>query len=50
MNKKCSKKKLDKLTAMWIVAQGKNGNRPRRKEIRYYWCIDCKSYHTTSKG
>lgn len=50
MNKKpCSKRKLDELTAMWIVAKGKNGKYKRRKEKRYYWCSQCKAYHTTRK-
>ena len=32
MNKKCNKKRLEKIIAMWIVAQGKNGSHKRRKE------------------
>jgi hypothetical protein len=46
-NKKCKKKKLDKIIAMFIVAQGKNGSHPRRKEKRLYFCKECDAYHTT---
>ena len=47
----CNKKKLDKIQAMLIIA---NSNKPtqknfNRKEISFYYCNKCKSYHTSSK-
>lgn len=47
---KCSKKKLDKIKAMLIIAKNSNGNsNSNRQEKRYYYCAECKSWHTTSK-
>jgi hypothetical protein len=48
---KCSKLKVDKIKAMLIIA---NSNKQgqfnfKRKEKRFYWCVECKSYHTTSQ-
>lgn len=47
----CSKKKLDKIKAMLIIA---NANKPtqknfNRKEIKQYFCQECNAWHTTSK-
>jgi hypothetical protein len=47
----CKKKKLDRIKAMMIIA---NANKQtqfnfNRKEIRYYWCEECQSYHVTSQ-
>lgn len=49
--KVCNKKRLDKIKAMLIIA---NAQKPTqkdfsRKERRYYWCKECRCYHTTSK-
>lgn len=46
----CNKKKLDKIKAMMIVA---NANKQTQKnfnrhEVRIYYCIECKCWHTTS--
>lgn len=50
MNQKCRKIKLDKIKAMLIVAKSiKNIKNHNRREIRIYFCKECKSYHTTSK-
>ena len=48
----CKKKKLDKIKAMIIVANAKKATQINfnRKEIRYYFCNICLSYHTTSKN
>ena len=47
----CNKKKLDKIKAMMIVANAQKQTQKNfnRKEIRIYFCNECKSYHTTSK-
>jgi hypothetical protein len=47
----CHKKKLDELKAMMIVAyaQSNRNNNFSRRECRYYYCEECKAYHTTSK-
>jgi len=49
--KKCNKKKFDKIEAMLLIANSnkqtqKNFN---RKEIRLYFCDECRCYHVTSK-
>jgi len=47
----CKKRKLDKIKALLIVAnsQKRSQKSHNRKEIRYYYCEDCKSFHVTSK-
>lgn len=47
----CNKKKLDKIKAMLIVANSQKRTQKnfKRKEIRVYFCRECKTYHTTSK-
>lgn len=47
----CKKKKLDKITAMFIVANAQKQTQKnfKRKEIRIYFCEECKTWHTTSK-
>lgn len=53
----CKKKKFTKLNAMIIIAlyEGKRKNKYRnyknlkRKEVRYYYCNECKAWHLTSK-
>jgi len=51
MKEVCKKKKLDKISALLIVA---NSNKQtsfnfNRHEKRIYFCKKCNSYHTTSK-
>ena len=50
--KKCHKKKLDKIKAMLIVANAQKRTQKNfnRKEIRVYFCPECKFYNTTSKS
>ena len=47
----CVKKKIDRIKAMLIIANSKKRTQKNfnRKQIRYYWCEDCNSYHTTSQ-
>lgn len=47
----CNKKKLDKISAMLIIANSQKRTQPnfKRKEIRKYYCIYCKAWHTTSQ-
>jgi len=47
----CKKLKLDKIKAMLIIANAQKKSRKNfnRKELRYYWCDTCNSYHVTSK-
>lgn len=46
----CSKRKLDRATAEYIVATNARLKKPkRRKEVRCYYCKKCRAYHTTSK-
>jgi hypothetical protein len=47
----CHKKKLDKIKAMMIIANSQKRTQKNfnRKEIRWYFCEECKSYHVTSK-
>lgn len=47
----CQKKKLDKISAMLIVANAQKQSQKnfKRKEIRVYFCLECKAWHTTSK-
>lgn len=49
---KCSKKRFDKIGAMFVIANAKKESQtnPLRRERRYYFCKDCKAYHVTSKG
>lgn len=46
----CSKKKLDKIKAMLIIANAQKQTQTNfnRKEIRFYFCLECNAYHTTS--
>ena len=48
----CNKKKLNKIKAMMIVANAQKQTQKNfnRKEIRIYFCNECKSYRTTSKN
>jgi len=50
-NKKCQKKKFDKIGAMLVLAKIKRPGQKNfsRKEKRYYYCTECKTYHLTSK-
>lgn len=47
----CNKKKLDEISAMLIIAnsQKRTQSNFKRKEIRKYYCIYCKAWHTTSQ-
>ena len=47
----CRKKKLDKISAMMIVANAQKQTQKnlKRNEIRIYFCKECNAYHTTSK-
>jgi hypothetical protein len=51
MIKKCKKKKLDNFEAQLLLAQSdmtrKFNKTSNRKEVRKYWCEQCKSYHLT---
>lgn len=50
--KTCNKKKLDKIQAMFIVANAKSNWQKNfnRQEKRIYFCKICNAYHTTRKG
>jgi uncharacterized protein YlaI len=47
----CVKKKFDRIKALMVVANAQKPTQKniKRKEIRVYYCTDCKAYHTTSK-
>lgn len=47
----CNKKKLDKIGAMIIVANAQKRTQKsfNKNEVRYYFCTQCNSWHTTSK-
>lgn len=47
----CNKKKLDKISAMLIVANAQKQSQKnfKRNEIRIYFCEECHVWHTTSK-
>ena len=47
----CVKKKLDRIKALFIISQAQKQSKLNfnRNERRFYWCSECKSYHTTSK-
>jgi hypothetical protein len=47
----CKKKKLDKIGAMLIIANSNKKTQKsfKRKEKKFYFCKECKCYHTTSK-
>jgi hypothetical protein len=47
-NNVCKKKRFDEIGAKWAVAQAIHSQDKRRKEVRYYWCSQCNSYHLTS--
>lgn len=51
MVSKCKKKKVDKIKAMLIIANAQKATQKdfSRNETRYYFCDECKAYHTTSK-
>lgn len=47
---KCSKVKFGtELEAMFAVEKAIKSKNNKRKEIRYYSCIDCGGYHLTSQ-
>ena len=48
----CTKKKLDKIKAMMIVANSQKATQKHfnRRETRFYYCDICKCWHTTSKS
>ena len=50
----CAKRRLGRLEAMLHLAEAEAkrarwGRRTRRREVRMYYCRDCRTYHTTSK-
>ena len=49
----CNKKRLSLKRAKAILVhafyQSKILGNKKRKEIRYYWCNECRAYHLTSK-
>jgi hypothetical protein len=48
----CDKKKFNKKQAkeaLFNAMMARFFGSERRKEIRYYWCGECNSYHLTSK-
>lgn len=45
----CNKLKIDKIKALFIVANSKKSLNFNRRENRIYYCIECKSWHTTSQ-
>ena len=47
----CSKKRFDKVKAMLVVANSQKRTQKnfKRREVRVYFCEECKAYHTTSK-
>ena len=49
---KCNKKKFDKIKVMMIIANAKKPSQKNhnRRESKYYFCLECGAYHTTSKG
>ncbi len=52
LNKMCTKIKFSKDTAANIVREAIAARRRGeffRSEIRYYYCVECKAHHTTSK-
>ena len=54
MNLKCTKKKFSKFEAMLSIYKAeyirkRRHNNTKRKEIRYYYCKECKCYHLTSQ-
>jgi hypothetical protein len=46
----CTKVKVDRIKAMLIIAKAQkvSNKNHNRREKRYYWCGECRSYHTTS--
>lgn len=52
MTKHCCKQKLNRLSAMLLVAKNKSpiNKKHKRRETRVYWCSKCGAYHTTSKA
>jgi len=51
LNNICHKKSFDKIGAMLILSKVKSSRNSNfnRREKRYYFCNQCKSYHLTSK-
>lgn len=47
----CNKKKVDKIKAMLIVANAQKRTQTdfTRREIRHYFCYECKAWHTTKQ-
>jgi len=48
----CSKKRFDKISAMFVVANAQKPSQKsfKRKEKRIYFCVECNSWHVTSKN
>lgn len=46
----CNKKCFDKIGAMLVVANSQKRTQKnfKRREVRVYFCSECKSWHTTS--
>lgn len=52
MIQKCTKRKLSWLEAEMLIARNSgvghsNKIRGKRKEVRYYFCDECRAYHVT---
>jgi hypothetical protein len=47
----CNKLKLDKIKGMLILANAQKARKKshKRQEKNMYWCVECMSYHTTSR-
>lgn len=46
---KCAKRKFSKNKAKQVIIKAQRSRDERRKECRYYFCVQCKAYHVTSK-
>lgn len=53
MNDKCNKRKMTWTEAEMLIARNQMWNdrnkHRERKEIRYYFCDDCRAYHVTKE-
>ena len=51
--RKCKKMKLTDFASKYILSFAEQSRQKdknsQRKEVRRYFCIECKAYHTTSK-
>jgi len=47
----CVKKKFGRIRALMVVANAQKPTQKsiKRKEVRVYFCKECKAFHTTSK-